>query len=127
MGLEPLPTIIGLYASSWGCYGLGMVWNARTSCTGSAPCIYFFLLIIRGLFSSSSSSSSFVLLGSLAYICLGGLLDDVRGHLVCCSLSFNSEVCKSPNVKAFYTPKSTTSSAICWCVEEKMLHQDLNE
>jgi hypothetical protein len=44
-------------------------------------------LIIKGLSSSSFPFKSFVILCSLAHICLGNLLDEVKGCLVYCRRS----------------------------------------
>jgi hypothetical protein len=73
-----------------------MVWNARTFGLIITPCIYFFLLIIRGLSSFSSSFEFFIGFCSLTCICLGDLLDEARGHLIChkCSLNFEILTCE---------------------------------
>jgi len=114
-GFGSFATDGGSCASSWGCCGLGMVWDARSSKLGNAPHICFLLLIIISLYSSSSSSSSksYVILCSLAQICLGNLLDERRGHLTCGSHSFNSEIL-TLNVEASFTLVGTSFGGICY-------------
>jgi hypothetical protein len=112
-GFGIFPADEGHCASSWGCCGLGMVWDARSSKLGSVPHIYFLLLIIRSLYYSSFSFKSYVVICSLAWICLGDLLDEVRGHLACGSCSFNSEIL-TLNVEASFTLVGTSFGGICY-------------
>ncbi len=89
-----------------------MVKDAKISGLKSFLCICFLLLIIRGFSSASSSSKTFVILYSLARICLGNLLDEERHCLVCCRHSLNLEVL-TPEVEALCTPMGTSCSGIC--------------
>ncbi len=85
---------------------------------GSVPHIYFLLLIIRDLFSSSSSFKSFIVFCSLAHIYLGNLLDDAKGCLVYCNLSFNFKVF-THDVEASCTPMGITYGGIYWFMSRK--------
>jgi len=89
-----------------------MVWDARTFGMIIVFRIYFFLLIIRGLSSSSSSFESFIGLCSLAHICFRDLLEEARGHLICCRRSFNFEIL-TREVETSYTPMGTSYNGIC--------------
>ncbi len=106
---------VGRCASSWGCCGLGMVWNVRTYGLIIASCICFFLLIIRGLSSFSSSFEFSIGFCSLACICLGDLLDKARGHLICHKCSFNFEILIH-EVETFYTLVGICYNGIYWVV-----------
>ncbi len=108
----------GFCAPSWGCCGLGMVWNARTFGIRSAICICFLLLIIRGISFFSSSFESLVLLWSLAGFCFGDLLDDARRRLIRCIVFLNYEV-STLNVEASCTPMGTTFGGIYWSMSGK--------
>jgi hypothetical protein len=72
-------------------------------------------LIIKNFSSSPSSFESFVVICSLAHMCLGDLLDKARGHLTSYNLSLNFELL-TPNVETFYILMGTTYSGICWFV-----------
>ncbi len=95
-----------------------MVWDAKTSRLRIVLRICFLLLIIRGFSFSSSSFESCVIFYSLAYICLGDLLDEVKGHLVCCRHSFNFEIL-TLKVEASCTPMGTSCSGIYEVVSRK--------
>jgi hypothetical protein len=89
-----------------------MVWNATTSRLIIAPHIYFFLLIIRGLSSSSFSFEFSIGFCSLARICLGDLLDEAKGHLICPKRSLNFEIL-TREVKTSYTLMGICYNGIC--------------
>ncbi len=94
-----------------------MVWNASNSGVRNDLCIYFFLLIIKGLSFSSSSSSLNLLyffnIWSTSVLMI--FLDDAKGCLLWCNLSLNSKVFIL-DVKASCTPVGVSYGGIYWSI-----------